>query len=125
MASQRWAQAAGADDVLWVSSDGYALEAPTSTLVWLDGKVLCTVPVEATGILAGTTAAWLLKHAPDLGFTADERMIAPSALLAADGAWLTSSVRGAAPIRTVDGAPVTQDDAVTAAIATLLGFDLP
>ena len=38
MASQRWAQPAGADDVLWVSTDGYALEAPTSTLVWLRGE---------------------------------------------------------------------------------------
>ena len=28
----------GADDVLWVSGDGYALEAPTSTLVWLTGR---------------------------------------------------------------------------------------
>ena len=123
MASQRWAQAAGADDVLWISSDGYALEAPTSTLVWLDGTTLCTVPVDATGILAGTTAGWLLRHAPELGFTADERMIPPAALLAADGAWLTSSVRGAAPIRTVDGSPVPQAPAVTAAISTLLGFD--
>jgi 4-amino-4-deoxychorismate lyase len=122
MASLRWAQAAGADDVLWVSSDGYALEAPTSTLVWLDGATVCTVPVDATGILAGTTAAWLLTHAAELGWTADERMTTPAALASADGAWLTSSVRGAAPIRTVDGAPIPQAPAATAAISQLLGF---
>jgi 4-amino-4-deoxychorismate lyase len=122
MASQRWAQAAGADDVLWVSSDGYALEAPTSTLVWLDGGTLCTVPVEPTGILAGTTAAWLLKHASELGWTADERMISPADLARADGAWLTSAVRGAAPIRSLDGAPIPQAPAANTAIATLLGF---
>ena len=28
MASQRWAQSIGAQDVLWVSADGFALEAP-------------------------------------------------------------------------------------------------
>jgi 4-amino-4-deoxychorismate lyase len=122
MASQRWAQAAGADDVLWISSDGYALEAPTSTLVWLDGTTLCTVPVDATGILAGTTAAWLLRHARELGWTAAERMISPVALSEADGAWLTSSVRGAAPIRTVDAAPIPQSPEATAAISALLGF---
>jgi 4-amino-4-deoxychorismate lyase len=122
MASLRWAQAAGADDVLWVSTDGYALEAPTSTLVWLDGTTLCTVPVSATGILAGTTAAWLLAHAAELGWTADERMISPAALADAAGAWLTSSVRGAAPIRTVDGAPIPQAPAATTAISELLGF---
>src|SRR5690606_21146795 len=44
MASQRWALAEGADDVLWVSADGYALEAPTATLVWLRGGTLYTVP---------------------------------------------------------------------------------
>jgi 4-amino-4-deoxychorismate lyase len=124
MASLRWAQAAGADDVLWVSSDGYVLEAPTSTLVWLNGTTLCTVPVEATGILAGTTAAWLLTHAAELGWTADERMITPAALAGADGAWLTSSVRGAAPIRTVDGAPISQAPAATTAISRLLDFPL-
>jgi 4-amino-4-deoxychorismate lyase len=125
MASQRWAQAAGADDVLWVSSDGYALEAPTATLVWLDGTTLCTVPVDATGILAGTTAAWLLAHAGELGWVATERMIAPSALAAADAAWLTSSVRGAVPIRTIDGSPIPQNPTATAAVAALLGFAPP
>jgi 4-amino-4-deoxychorismate lyase len=124
MASLRWAQAAGADDVLWVSSDGYALEAPTSTLVWLDGTTLCTVPVEASGILAGTTAAWLLTHAAELGWTADERMITPADLTGADGAWLTSSVRGAAPVRTVDGVPIPQAPDATAAISRLLDFPL-
>ena len=40
MASQRWAQANGFDDALWISSDGYALEGPTSTLVWRKGDRL-------------------------------------------------------------------------------------
>src|SRR5688572_8871979 len=56
MASLRWAASVGAQDVLWVSGDGYALEAPTATLVWLDGQTLSTVPAQRTGILPGTTA---------------------------------------------------------------------
>jgi 4-amino-4-deoxychorismate lyase len=121
MASQRWALAQGVDDVLWVSSDGYALEGPTATLVWLDGGTLWTVPVAQTGILAGTTARWLLDHAGELGWHAGEQIITPERLRDADGVWFTSSVRGLAEIRAIDGAtrkPAEQ----TARILDLLGF---
>jgi 4-amino-4-deoxychorismate lyase len=124
MASQRWAQANGAEDVLWVSGDGFALEAPTSTLIWLDGSTLCTVSVEETGILAGTTARWLLDHAADLGWSTAEGMITPAALTGSDGAWFTSSVRGLAAIRRLDGATLPYDAEQTARIRDLLGFSL-
>jgi 4-amino-4-deoxychorismate lyase len=121
MASLRWAEEHGADDVLWVSTDGYALEAPTATLVWLDGGTLWTVPPERTGILPGTTARWLLDHAPTLGFEAGERLVRPEELVAAQGVWLVSSVRGAAEVRTLDGvARKPADD--TARLLDLMGF---
>lgn len=119
MASQRWATGRSLDDVLWVSADGFALEAPTSTLVWLAGDALCTVPAD-TGVLPGTTARWLLDRAPSLGFQAAERMVRPADLLTADGVWLTSSVRGAVPVRELDGTPL-KPGAATAAIQSLLG----
>ncbi|MEV4413675.1 aminotransferase class IV [Catellatospora sp. NPDC049609] len=106
MASQRWAQAQGVDDALWISEDGYALEGPTSTLVWRTGDTLSTVPVETTGILPGTTARHLLDNAADLGLTAAERMVTPAELTAADGVWLLSSVRGVAELRSIDGTPL-------------------
>jgi 4-amino-4-deoxychorismate lyase len=106
MACLRWAAANGADDVLWVSTEGYALEAPTATLVWLADGVLYTVPAGRTGILAGTTAAYLLKQAGELGWTAAEKMVRPAELQTAEGVWLTSSVRGAAEIRSLDGIPL-------------------
>jgi 4-amino-4-deoxychorismate lyase len=121
MASLRWAASVGADDVLWTSTDGYVLEAPTSTLVWLAGDTLCTVPAERTGILPGTTARWLLNHAADLGWRTDERMITPDSLVDVDGAWLTSSVRGVAAVRSVDGRDVTPSP-FTPKIRELLGF---
>jgi 4-amino-4-deoxychorismate lyase len=123
MASQRWAQSVGADDVLWISADGYALEAPTSTLVWLSGGTLLTVPHDRTGILAGTTARWLLEHAAELGWDTAERMITPAKLAGADGVWLTSSVRGPAAVRTLDGAPMPYSPANTERVRALLGFD--
>lgn len=103
MASQRWAGARSVDDVLWVSADGFALEAPTSSLVWLAGGVLHTVPAERTGILAGVTVGWLLGQAPALGWRAAVAMVRPAELAAADGVWLTSSVRGVAAVRELDG----------------------
>jgi 4-amino-4-deoxychorismate lyase len=121
MACVRWAVSEGADDVLWVASDGYALEAPTSSLVWLTGGVLCTVPPESTGILAGTTAGFLLAHAGELGWTADERLVRPAELHRADGVWLTSSARGPAEIRSLDGVALDPSPE-TARVAKLLGF---
>ncbi|GAA5177770.1 aminodeoxychorismate lyase [Rugosimonospora acidiphila] len=121
MASQRWAGGRGVDDMLWVSSDGYVLEAPTSTLVWLAGDTLWTVPAASTGILPGITARWLLDHATDLGYEAGERMIRPAELTAVDGAWLASSIRGLAEIRTLDGKPL-DPAADTARMLGLLGF---
>jgi len=121
MASQRWALAHGVDDVLWMSADGFALEGPTSTLVWLTGDRLWTVPVDRTGILSGTTAAWLLAHAGDLGWTSGYRMVTPAELITADGVWLTSSVRGPAEIRAIDGTE-RPPSPFTSAIVNLLGF---
>jgi 4-amino-4-deoxychorismate lyase len=122
MASLRWAQSAGADDTLWLSSDGYALEAPTSTLVWLEGSILYSVPAEPTGILAGTTARWLLEHAGDLGLTAERRMVTPAELTRCDGVWFTSSVRGLVAIRRLDDATMPYDPTLTAKLQAYLGF---
>jgi 4-amino-4-deoxychorismate lyase len=121
MASQRWALAQGVDDVVWVSSDGYVLEAPTSTVVWQSGDRLYTVPAEQTGILPGTTARYLLDHAADLGFTAGEAMITPAGLATASGVWLLSSIRGIAELRTIDGTP-RPASSETPRLRTFLGF---
>jgi 4-amino-4-deoxychorismate lyase len=122
MATLRWAATRGADDVLWTSTDGYVLEAPTATLVWLEGNTLWTVPVAAAGILPGTTARWLLDNAGELGWNASERLVTPAELVGAEGAWLTSSVRGVAGIRTLDGAALRTHPEVTKRIRNVLGF---
>ncbi|MFG1916340.1 aminotransferase class IV [Micromonospora sp. NPDC048898] len=120
-AARRWANRAGVDDVLWVSSDGYALEGPWANVVWLTDDTLCTVPAATTGILAGTTVAWLLAHAGELGLNAAERMVTTAELHAADGVWFTSSVRGAVEVHTLDG--VRRDRCPrTPALQALLGY---
>ncbi|SDY07769.1 4-amino-4-deoxychorismate lyase [Micromonospora pattaloongensis] len=122
LAARRWAAANGVDDVLWTSTEGYALEAPTANLVWLHGDVLCTVPPADTGILPGVTAGWLLEQARTLGWSAEHRMVTPDQLRTdAGGVWLTSSLRGLAELRTLDGAPLAPSPH-TPALRTLLGF---
>jgi 4-amino-4-deoxychorismate lyase len=124
MAVMRWAKSQGADDALWVSADGYALEGPTSSLLWLDGDSLCTTPV-STGILPGTTSAFLLENAARIGLEPVERLIAAEELARVEAAWLTSSVRGVAFITSIDGQAVSQRPDVTAELDKLAGFDVP
>ncbi|HEV2087842.1 MAG TPA: aminotransferase class IV [Cryptosporangiaceae bacterium] len=120
MAVLRWAAREGNDDVLLVSSDGEALEGPTSSVVWVADGALRTVPPE-TGILPGTTAAYLLDHAGQLGLRAERRRARVEDLLAADGVWLCSSVRGAARVTELDGKTLVES-ALTGPVHDLLGF---
>lgn len=120
-AARRWAERAGVDDVLWVSTDGYVLEAPTANVVWLSDDTLCTVPATETGVLPGVTAHWLLDHASELGLTAAEHLPTPTDLHRAEAIWLTSSLRGLAEVRTLDKTP-RPPSPLTKPLRTLLGF---
>ncbi|MFZ4893373.1 aminodeoxychorismate lyase [Plantibacter sp. Mn2098] len=115
MAAIREAKRRGADDVLFVSSDGYVLEGPTSTVVARIDGVYVTPPA-SSGILPGTTQLALFEHLSESGSTVDYRMLRPEDLASADGIWLLSSVRLAAPVSEIDGAPVPIDHQATTAI---------
>ncbi|SCL67582.1 4-amino-4-deoxychorismate lyase [Micromonospora chersina] len=121
-AARRWAERAGVDEALWVSTDGYVLEAPTANVVWLTGTTLCTVPATETGVLPGVTARWLLNHAADLGLRAEERLITLADLHKTDGIWLTSSLRGLAEVTALDQTPRPRSPR-TPDLLTLLGFE--
>ena len=124
MAVTRWAKSRGADDALWVSADGYALEGPTSSLLWLDGDRLCTTPT-STGILPGTTSAHLMERAGQIGLEPVERLVKAGELVEMDAAWLTSSVRGVAFITSIDGLELPRRPDVTAELGKLAGFEVP
>ena len=87
-------------------------------------RSLCTVPPASTGILAGTTARLPAGARRRAGL--DRRASGwsrPADLHTADGVWLTSSVRGPAEIRALDGVPLGPSPE-TPRIAKLLGFPL-
>lgn len=114
-AAVREAQRRGADDVIFVSSDGLLLEGPTSTVVLRRGDVLSTPP-DDVGILPGTTQADLFAAADQWGLRTTIEPLTPDDLGDADAVWLVSSVRHAAPVRSVDGAARPVDTPLTAAM---------
>jgi len=113
-AAVREANRRGADDVIFVSSDGFLLEGPTSTVVLRRGNTVVTPPTDF-GILPGTTQGDLFAAAAEWGLTAAAEPLTPADLEAADAAWIVSSVRHVAPIRAVDGIERPIDASLSAA----------
>ncbi|CAN5174604.1 aminodeoxychorismate lyase [soil metagenome] len=114
-AAAREAARRGADDVIFVSSDGYLLEGPTATVVLKLNNMFVT-PQTENGILPGTTQESLFEIATVNGYRTAYEMLTPADLHRAECAWLVSSVRNAAPIREIDGEPRPFDAELTEAI---------
>jgi 4-amino-4-deoxychorismate lyase len=108
MAALRHAAHQGADDVIFVSSDGVILEGPRSTVVIAvegegsDGLCLLTPPPWFP-ILRGTTQQALFEVARDKGYDCDYRALRPADLVSAQGVWLISAITLAARVHTLDG----------------------
>ena len=110
MAAAREAARRGADDALFVSSEGFALEGPRSALIWRDGEVLASTRVEGTGILASVTQSSIFAEATRSGVETRHDLIEAARLPDTDGAWLVSSGRLVAPILTLDGVAMPTND---------------
>jgi 4-amino-4-deoxychorismate lyase len=129
MAALRHADKQGAGDVIFVSTDGYILEGPRSTVVIAtpgdDGSVCLLTPPPWYPILRGTTQQALFTVARAKGYDCDYRALRVSDLMSAQGIWLVSSMTLAARVHTLDGlalprAPLTAEFAelVDAAIVS-------
>ena len=107
MAALRHAASLGADDVVFVSSDGYVLEGPRSTVVIAlagpDGRPCFLTPPPWYPILRGTTQQALFEVARAAGYDCDYQALRPADLAAAQGVWLVSSITLAARVRALDG----------------------
>lgn len=109
MAALRHAARRGADDVIFVGSDGYLLEGPRSTVVIAtdtDDGVTFFTPPPWFPILRGTTQQALFEVARNKGYDCDYRTLRPADLLTAQGIWLVSSITLAARVHTLDGKPL-------------------
>lgn len=109
MAALRHAERHGAGDVIFVSSDGFILEGPRSTVVIATesengaGNSALFTPPPWYPILRGTTQQALFEVARNKGYDCDYRTLRPADLLAAQGVWLVSSITLAARVHTLDG----------------------
>ncbi|WP_312719011.1 aminotransferase class IV [Mobilicoccus sp.] len=118
--ARREAARRGAEDALFVSADGYALEGPTSAVLWLRGGTLATTPVGATGILDSISRRTI--WAADLPWSLAEELVTIPELLACEGVWFVSSVRGLAPVVELDGHALTPPADATALLRAAIGF---
>ncbi|RKS93394.1 4-amino-4-deoxychorismate lyase [Microbacterium sp. AG790] len=119
MAALREAHRRGADDAIFITSDGFVLEAPTASLILRRGDSFVT-PAPNAGILHGTTQLSLFEHLEARGFETGYETVPVSELQTADAAWLVSSVRLAAPVTAVDERELAGDAALTASMNAYL-----
>lgn len=119
MAAIREAKRRGADDAVFVTSDGYVLEGPTSTVIFRRGDTFIT-PEPTGGILHGTTQLSVFDWLEDNGLPTGYEHVPTAALLDADAAWFVSSVRLATPLTHVDGRELPVDRELTAAMNAYL-----
>lgn len=112
MAALREARRRGADDAIFLSSDGFVLEAPTASLILRFGDRFVT-PAPTGGILHGTTQLSVYEYLVGRGFDVGYERIPASDLGRADAAWLVSSVRLAVAVTAIDGVTVADDRTLT------------
>ncbi|GAA2864153.1 aminodeoxychorismate lyase [Microbacterium arabinogalactanolyticum] len=119
MSALREAHRRGADDAVFVTREGFVLEAPTASLIIRRGDEFLT-PAPSGGILHGTTQLSVYELLESRGFRTTYATLSATDLATADAAWLVSSIRLAVAITAVDGAPLTSDPDLTAELNAFL-----
>ncbi|MEO7664599.1 MAG: aminotransferase class IV, partial [Candidatus Limnocylindrales bacterium] len=99
------ARRAGADDALFLTTDGHLSEATTANLFLVRGQELAT-PDLACAILPGTTRRWILDWGARAGLDVAESWLTTRDLAEADEAFLCSSVAGILPVTRLEGEPI-------------------
>ena len=96
------AERAGADDAIFLTTDGRITEATTANILLIRGDT-CATPRLGTGLLAGTTRAWLVEHGDAVGLAMVQRDLRLEDVFAADEMAVCASIGGVIPIASVDG----------------------
>ncbi len=122
VAAKREAARRGVDEVVFVSSDGFLLEGPTTGLLIAADDQLWTTPIEGTGVLPSVTIEAILDQAAEAGVGVQRALFRAEDLATCDGAWVVSAVRGVLPLLELDGVALPHDPAVTARLAAVAGF---
>ncbi len=99
------ARAAGADDALFLTIDGYLSESTSANVFVVRAGELAT-PSPACAILPGTTRDWILRWGAGVGLRPVEGLLTTRDLHEADEAFLSSSVAGILPVTRFAGEPI-------------------
>jgi len=101
---------------LLTEAGGEALEAGWANVFAAHGGALFTPPADGR-ILPGVTRAAAIAIARGLGVDVEERRLERRDLLAADEVFLTGSIRGLVPARSLDGVDLADRDEISRAVA--------
>jgi branched-chain amino acid aminotransferase len=101
----REAQAKAAFEPIMLNETGEVAETASANVFMVKTGALLTPPLEA-GILPGVTRRVVIELANGLEIPVREEPIAVKDLLAADEAFITSTLKEVMPIATIDGRPV-------------------
>jgi branched-subunit amino acid aminotransferase/4-amino-4-deoxychorismate lyase len=96
------AERAGADDAIFLTTDGRVTEATTSNVLLISGDV-CATPRLGTALLAGTTRAWLVEHGDAVGLAMVQRDLRLEDVFAAQEMAVCASIGGVIPVTSLDG----------------------
>ncbi len=116
MRATRLAQRDGADEALLIEPDGSVLEAPTSTLFWVDSQGNLHTPALDAGVLASITRERIMRLVP---VTEDETTNLSDVVGAAE-LFLASSLREVQGISSLDGLDFACPGPVTQRVSDLL-----
>lgn len=121
-AARREAVRRGADDAIFVTTDGFLLEAPTAGVIIAADDQLWTTPTSGTGVLPSITVEVVMDAARAQGVGAHEALFRPTDLPETDGLWIASSIRGVMPVRELDGVELPFSEELTRHLARTAGF---
>jgi branched-chain amino acid aminotransferase len=97
------AKRAGADDALFLTTDGHLSEATSANIFLIRrGNELATPSLDCA-VLPGTTRDWLLHWAGRVGLRPVESRLQPADLAAASEAFISASVMGILPVTRWNG----------------------
>ncbi len=103
--ARREAKASGYDEALLLNEHGLLAEGSVCNVFLVKDGTLITPGVDS-GVLPGITRQAVLELARSCGVPCEERDVPPDGLLAADEAFLTSSLIELMPLTQVDGEPI-------------------
>lgn len=95
----------GKSEGIFLTSEGHVAEGVTSNVFWMKKGQLFT-PAIGTGILPGTTRAFLLELAKGAGIPVNEGYYSKESVEEADEVFVTNAVQEIVPLSSIGGLPL-------------------